>query len=270
MFEALTDVQKRYSIDADRVVMRGFSMGGASAWQFATHHADKWVAASPGAGFSETAEFSRAFGPNKTPPPWYEQTLWHWYDSIDYAVNLTQLPTVAYNGDMDGQKQAADRMQDALAKENMTLTRVIGKNMGHGYTKEGKEEINAFIDPFVAKGRVNLPQKIRFTTWTLRYNRMNWLIVTGLEQHWKRARVDAELTAPRTVTLKTENVTSLFLDAKRLGGMAKATIDGQAVGAGLNFYKVNGRWGTKPAPGKGLQKRRVYRGRLTTRLWIAS
>ena len=54
VLEALEDVQKRYRIDEDRISVRGFSMGGAACWQFATHYADRWFAANPGAGFSET------------------------------------------------------------------------------------------------------------------------------------------------------------------------------------------------------------------------
>ena len=266
VFEAMADVQRRYPIDADRVVMRGFSMGGASAWQFATHHADQWAAASPGAGFSETAEFSGALRPGKTPPPWYEQKLWHWYDSIDYAANLTQCPTVAYNGENDGQKQAADRMEDALKAEGMALTRVRGANVGHKYTPEGKVEINAFIDPYVTKGRNHTPAHIRFTTWTLRYNQMDWLSVTGLQRHWERARVEADLTDPvkRTVTAKTENVSRLFFDAKQLGGTVTATLDGQKAGTGLTFLRdASGKWKAQASGGNieaGLRKTHGLQG----------
>src|SRR5690349_5596626 len=56
-FEALDDVKRHYRIDDDRIVMRGFSMGGAACWQFAVHYPDVWCAAAPGAGFAETAEF---------------------------------------------------------------------------------------------------------------------------------------------------------------------------------------------------------------------
>ena len=36
-FEAIADAKKHYNIDDDRIIMRGFSMGGAACWQFATH-----------------------------------------------------------------------------------------------------------------------------------------------------------------------------------------------------------------------------------------
>ncbi|MBC8135205.1 MAG: prolyl oligopeptidase family serine peptidase, partial [Fibrella sp.] len=103
LFEALDDAKKRYPVDENRLVMRGFSMGGASAWQYATHFPDMWAAAAPGAGFSEASGFLRLFAEGKTPPPWYEQKLFRWYDATDYAANLYNCPTVAYNGDRDGQ-----------------------------------------------------------------------------------------------------------------------------------------------------------------------
>ena len=40
-------------IDANRMSVRGFSMGGASTWQFGTHFAGLWAAVAPGAGFGD-------------------------------------------------------------------------------------------------------------------------------------------------------------------------------------------------------------------------
>ena len=126
LFEAIDDIKKHYPIDDDRMVMRGFSMGGAACWQFAVHYPSVWVAAAPGAGFSETADFLKVFQSEKVQPTWYEQKLWHTYDCTDYALNLFNCPTVAYSGEVDRQKQAADMMAKALAKEGIELVHVIG------------------------------------------------------------------------------------------------------------------------------------------------
>ncbi len=113
-FEALDSVRDRYRIDDDRIAVRGFSMGGAAAWHFAVHYADRWFAANPGAGFSETPLFLDVFQKETLEPTWYERKLWHLYDCTDWAVNLRQCPTVAYSGDLDNQKQAADVMAEAM------------------------------------------------------------------------------------------------------------------------------------------------------------
>ena len=114
LFEALDAVKTQYPIDENRIVVRGFSMGGAAAWQFAAHFAGLWAAAAPGAGFSETAEFLKVFQNEAVKPTWWEQKLWHMYDATDYAANLYNCPTVAYSGEIDRQKQAADMMEKAL------------------------------------------------------------------------------------------------------------------------------------------------------------
>ncbi|HZR21708.1 MAG TPA: prolyl oligopeptidase family serine peptidase [Verrucomicrobiae bacterium] len=210
LFEALESVRKRYPIDENRLVVRGFSMGGAACWQFATHYAGLWAAAAPGAGFSETAEFLQLNMAGADRPSVYEQKLWHLYDSIDYAANLFNCPLVAYSGEIDGQKQAADRMAIALAGEGMTMTHIIGPQTAHRYHPTAKEEINRRIDSIVGKGRDPMPHKVRFTTWTLRYNQMEWITVDGLEHHWDRARVEAELdTVAGAIRASTTNINAL-------------------------------------------------------------
>jgi Predicted peptidase len=69
VLEALEHVKRHYPIDDDRLVMRGFSMGGAGCWQFAVHYPDHWCAAAPGAGFSETPDFLKVFQKEKLQPP---------------------------------------------------------------------------------------------------------------------------------------------------------------------------------------------------------
>jgi dienelactone hydrolase len=259
LFEALDNAKARFAIDPDRVVVRGFSMGGAACWQFTTHYASLWAAAAPGAGFTESAEFTNAFGAGKTPPPWYVQTLWHLYDAVDYAANVADVPTVAYSGEIDRQKQAADKMAEAMAKEGMTLTHVIGPQTGHSYHPDAKKEINAFVDAAAAKGRDPLPATVRFTTWTLRYPRMAWVAVDGLAEHWKRARVEAAF-ADGKVTATTENVASLSFDRP---GVTAVTLDGQAVNPSPRYARdaKTGKWKAAGRDdGRDLRKRPGLQG----------
>lgn len=212
VFEALDAVRRNYPIDENRLVVRGFSLGGAACWHMAVHHAGMWAAAAPGAGFSETADFLKVFQKEAVKPTWYEQKLWHWYDATDYALNLFDCPTVAYSGEIDQQKQAADMMVKAAAAEGIQLVHIIGPQTQHRYHPQAKEEINRRIDSIVARGRNPVPRTVRFTTWTLRYNQMDWVTIDGLQQHWERARVDAEIDeAKNAVKVATKNVSRLTL-----------------------------------------------------------
>ncbi len=210
VLESMAAVRKHYAIDENRISIRGFSMGGAGTWIMATHHAGLWAAAAPGAGFAETPEYLRLT--EKNMPAWYEQKLWHCYNATDYALNLFNLPTVAYTGELDRQKQAAEVMARELKKEGIDLVHISGPKTEHKYHPDSIVEINRRIDAIVALGRNPVPRQVKFTTWTLRYNKMLWVTVDALDRHWERARVDAEIQNETSLAIKTSNVSGLSIE----------------------------------------------------------
>jgi hypothetical protein len=258
LFEAIEDLQKIERIDENRIVVRGFSMGGAACWQYATHHAEKWVAAAPGAGFTESAVFTGAFRPGSVPPLPYVQKLWHMYDSTDYAVNIANIPTVAYSGEIDGQRQAAEAMLAAFVPESVTIPHVIGAKAGHFYTADAKKEINSLLDPVVERGRNTLPDTIRFTTFTLRYNKLHWVVVEGMTEHFTRARVEASIFSDGTITATTQGVTHITFTHPK----AKIVFLDEQKLSGNHFEKdKSGRWrGVKAFDKKQLRKRPGLQG----------
>jgi pimeloyl-ACP methyl ester carboxylesterase len=259
LFEALEHLQRSYAVDENRLVVRGFSMGGAACWQFAVHHAGRWCAAAPGAGFAETPDFLRTYQEETLDPTWYEQKLWHLYDSTDYALNLFNCPTVAYSGEIDRQRQAAEMMVKALRAEGMELTHLIGPKTAHAYHPDSAKEVARRIDAIAHRGRNPVPDQVRFSTYTLRYADCLWLSLEGLEKHWERARVDAALDRPsQAIAATTKNVSALaFNFAPGLcpfdpSRPVKITLDGQALESRIlqtdrswsaHFQKgVGGKW----------------------------
>ncbi|QDV22169.1 prolyl oligopeptidase family serine peptidase [Aureliella helgolandensis] len=210
VIEALEHVQTLFAIDQQKLAIRGFSMGGAGCWQLAVHYPNLWAAANPGAGFSETTEFLRVFQDEEFKPTPYQQQLLHWYDCPDWTNNLRHVPTIAYSGEIDRQKQAADVMAAAFAKQGMELPHVIGPQMGHKIDGDSKVLIEAFLAEKLATGKSPTPRKIDLTTYSLRYNRVGWMEITGLGQHWTEARVQGTWD-DQGIHLTTNNVTHLTL-----------------------------------------------------------
>lgn len=264
VFEAIADVKKHYRIDNDRIFVRGFSMGGGSTWHLSAHYADLWAGAAPGAGFAETREYQNLAQKGDV-RPWYEQKLWRWYDATEYAANYYNLPLVAYSGEKDKQIQAAQIMQRYLAEEGMALAHVIGPNTEHKYHPDSKPEIEARLSVATRDAH---PASLRFTTYTLRYNRMRWVIVDGLEQHWEKARVDAKITDAGELEITTSNVSGLTVDFAAGGWRhavnrpVKVVIDGKPAGnlkpftdrsLSGSFSRTGGAWQPGKAPA-GLRK----------------
>ncbi len=260
LFEALENARQHYRIDPARISVRGFSMGGASTWQFGTHFAGLWAAVAPGAGFGETAEFCHVLGPGKTPPPPWEQTLWRWYDSTDYVANLANTTTVAYSGEIDGQKQAADIMLRFAEKEGLTIPHIIGPQTKHAYHPESKPKIEEIVTAAAVKGREAVP-KNHFTTYTLIYpDNMAGLRIEEMEKEWERADVSVDDKKDGTLTITTKNVSVLSIS--RFATMPfnpAVSIDGQrldlqrAKGPTMLFNKGHdGSWTYGPARRMGV------------------
>jgi pimeloyl-ACP methyl ester carboxylesterase len=275
--EALDSVSKRYRVHESFVSVRGFSMGGASVWQFAVHYPDRWFAANPGAGFAETPLFLKVFQSEKLTPTWYEQKLWNMYDCDKWAANLRQLPVVAYSGELDSQKQAADVMAGALAKENIELTHIIGPKTKHAYTPDGRREVDRRLASLSASPRERAPSALSLVTYTLKYNRMYWLTIDGIGEHWMRARVEASIGGgPDQIVLKTSNVTALTIDfppgtttfEPKEGGVTvlldQTRIDGPRVTSDRSWrshwIKEGNAWKQASAPPVGLVKRHDLQG----------
>ena len=210
VLEVLEYLKTRLPVDSNRISVRGFSMGGAGCWQFATHYPDRWFAANPGAGFAETPEFLRIFQNEdvRKKAPTYQQTLWKLYDCTNWSRNLLDCPTVAYSGEIDKQKQAADIMSESLAEHGVDLTHIIGPETGHKIHPESKSIIETKMNSLANHQQVTVPGHIDFTTYTLRYHKHHWVAVLGLEQHWKRSTVQATV-ADATITAQTENISEL-------------------------------------------------------------
>jgi len=239
-FEALDKMKQDYRIDENRLSVRGFSMGGAACWDFTVHYPCKWFATNPGAGFSDTKQFLRMDKDPSLLPPDYQQKLWTLYDADVLADNLYNTHVVAYSGEIDGQKQAADIMVEAAAKRGIKFPYIIGPQTAHKLHPDSKKLITAQMDAWSKTGREQRRTSIHFSTFTLKYNRCAWVILNGLEQHWQEAYVDADIQgaagSPRTLQLKTRNVTDFTLDCTPENSPWQAeesfavTLNGQAAG----------------------------------------
>ncbi len=282
LFEALDQARRYYPIDGNQLVMRGFSMGGAAVWQFGTHFAGMWAVVQPGAGFAETREFNKVYAEGKTPPTDWEETLYRWYDATDYVANLSNTTTIAYSGEIDGQKQAADIMiryarQDAgnanppvaeLNKVNpgdgspkadearvtgtapdLAFYHVIGPQTPHKILPEAKPELEKLIDGALSKHDPS-PAKVRFVTYTLVYPELQWVRVEGLKKQWERSEVTAEIQGD-SIIASTTNVSALRFSPEK--PVKSVVLDGQTLPAsgdkdGAAFHQEGDKWAAGATP----------------------
>jgi predicted esterase len=196
-------------LDPARLVLRGFSMGGAGTWHLGLHQPSRWCVLGPGAGFTAT----HGYVPDlpETLPDWQEKCL-RIYDAVDYAENLFDVPAVAYAGTKDPQLDAARSIEGRLkgADFPFQLKVLTAPGLGHKFPPEWQAKAQAAYAPIVTKGRPEYPARVRFVTWTMRYAICDWVEILALDHHYQKSLVDAEKTETG-FSIKTANVRSLHL-----------------------------------------------------------
>ncbi len=280
VFEVIGDTLRREKdkIDPKRVVLRGFSMGGAGTWHLGLHHADRFCAIQPGAGFTRTIGYA------KTVPadlPFWQREILRRYDAVDAARNVAMVATVAYSGADDPQKEAALNIERALAGRGepdpsqdfftqalgadallkARIKHLIAPGLAHKMPPEWKKKVDDAIEPHVAKGLDTHPAQIDWTANSERHGKCHWIQITGLKGAGSPGRVVAQKTATE-YRVVTQGIDRLALERKSTDP-TKLILDGtefECPRAGAHHWILKGKtWQADPEP-LGWRKRPGLQG----------
>ena len=273
VFEAMEFARKAYKIDAERTTLRGFSMGGAGVWHTALHHPDLWAAVEVGAGDNTSHRIPIL---NTLSPT--QQAMCKIFDNMyEWALNAYDIPFASYVGENDRSFAKHNSAREQLVQDGVrfegepfslkatnapSMMFLVAPKTGHDMHPESRKVLNAYLYERIKMGR-QVPDHIRFLTYTTRYNRDYWVTLDGLEKHYERAEVDAKRSDDRTkYEITTRNLTRLVL--RQTDHAGAVTIDGQKLAvkpaADLAFEKTNGAWKAASGREKGLHKRHGLQG----------
>src|SRR5471030_1585739 len=116
--------EKRYNIDTNRIVLAGFSMGGAGSWQIGLHEPDLFCGLEIDAGV--IGNLLNLDG--KTPAQ--KASLATYGIMIPHAINVTAVPLVGYAGANDAQLASSKSISAQLVRDGYhmeTITPVHSK-----------------------------------------------------------------------------------------------------------------------------------------------
>ena len=276
VFEAMRFAQKHYKVDPERMLLRGFSMGGAGVFHFGLHHPDLWASVEVGAGDNESHRIQGL--PDLAP---HQQAMCTILDNM-YAWSLNAFNTnfIGYVGEMDGSLRKHIAMRSQLLREGLHfegesftsgvhvtespgIRFFVAPNTPHAYPPEFRKKTAALHQENLKRGR-QIPDHIRFLTYTTRYNRSFWVTIDGMEKHYERAEVDAKRSANRTeIRITTKNLARLLVRDVAAGAEIKIDSDTlKPAGSGeIALQKESGKWSQAALKeGPGLRKRHGLQG----------
>jgi dienelactone hydrolase len=210
VFEALADVKRRYRIDDRRIVLHGFSMGGAGSWHLGLHYPSLWCSVGPGAGFVDFYKYQKV----TAPLPFFQDKALSIYNPVDYTLNAFNVPICTYGGEKDEQLVASTEMIERANELGLSIKLLIGPGVGHAFHPETRREFMAFHAERQKAGRAIYPgtRRIKFTTRTLKYNSCDWVTIHEMIEPYAETLVEAEADDDgQALNVKTKNVAVLEL-----------------------------------------------------------
>jgi poly(3-hydroxybutyrate) depolymerase len=227
VYDMLADVERRFTIDRDRVYVTGISMGGAGALRYALTRPDVWAAVAP---------LCAAAIPGSEP----------------LAPNLLDLPIRLFHGDQDPviPVQSSRTWQRLLLDAGVSAEYFDYPGVRHDVWNFAYKN-GAIFDWFAQFHRDRFPQRVHFVTQSYRYNSAYWVHLDGLTPG-AVASIDATVTyggaakraAPASVAVETRNVDGFTLTLDY--NVASVAINGVAVrvtpAATLSFTHASGQW----------------------------
>ncbi|MDQ3687048.1 MAG: prolyl oligopeptidase family serine peptidase, partial [Acidobacteriota bacterium] len=219
--EVLADVKRRYKINSDRMYLSSHSMGGYGTWLQAARHPDRWASFSPQAGYADYFLSHPAMreGRDITKQQFQKQLLEHWSPLI-FAENLLHVPAYVVHGAKDDNVVVTHSRKMAARLKELSYTYVYDENPegGHWWGPRGTDYGVEVVDKppiwkFFQKHsrRVRAPRRVIYTTDSLRFREVYWVAIDELDSANEIARIEAEVTAPDTVSVRLSNITQFTL-----------------------------------------------------------
>src|SRR5437764_12069845 len=115
VFEAMEFAKKAYKIDAERVTLRGFSMGGAGVWHTSLHFPDLWTAGEVVEGDNTSHRIPVL---NTLPPN--QQAMCKIFDNMyEWALNAYNIPFASYVGENDRSNVKHNSAREQLVRDGI-------------------------------------------------------------------------------------------------------------------------------------------------------
>ncbi len=221
VYAVLEDVKKRFLIDEDRVYLTGLSMGGGGAIYLALTRPDIWAAVAPVCPAV----------PVGTEP---------------LTGNGTNIPFKIFQGEIDPvvKPEAVRGWRDRLEEAGVAVEYVEYPGVKHNSWDNAYA--NASLFGWLAQHkRDRMPKRVRYTTSSFKYPGAYWVEFDSFTPG-AAAAIDARITAPQTVEIKTGNLDGFTLKLNSAKPW-KVTIDGKQFSTRSLSFQKQGQWRTGKA-----------------------
>ncbi|NQT88635.1 NPCBM/NEW2 domain-containing protein, partial [bacterium] len=207
VLRAMAEAKAKFNVDADRVYLMGYSMGGGGTWHVGTRHPEAFAAIGPVyGGWDYHTRFDADDYQKLTPEQRFDEERW---SSFAQADSLLTTPVFVNHGDDDtlvdvDHSRYAVRMLQRWGY-NIRYWEHPGK--GHGALGCETELVRAFL----SHRRDAMPRRVRVRSGWLETASAHWVRVEQSEAPRAFIVVDARVADRHTIVLNTQNALEVRL-----------------------------------------------------------
>ena len=198
---------ERLSVDPDRVYLMGDSMGGWGTWSVATRHPELFAAIAPiFGGLDYHSQFSEDELAKLTP---VDRFIADKGSSWSMAESLLHMPILVHHGDVD------HSVNVEFSRYGVRLLQRWGYNVRYieqpGYGHEDLNDWERILEWFLEHRREPNPARVRIRSAELQNASAYWAQVDQAASPKEFMVLDAEVAAPNTIRVDSQNVLALTL-----------------------------------------------------------
>ncbi len=238
ILRVIEEMKSAYRVDATRVSITGYSLGGTVAFALPLHYPSIFSAAAPLCGYPNLTTYQSV---KDVPHSGFEDAMIARRFLGNYAANGMYVPLHIVHGGQDGPQRSsimAERYKQLGYSRIFDVQDDLGHNVWDHAYKDGQ-----MITWLKKKQQPRPPSRVRLVTGEYRYDRSYWIRLIGMErspgapgtkiekidQPDSFADIDAQMDWPaRSLRITTRNVQSFALDVAQLAPVkgTTATVDG--------------------------------------------
>lgn len=199
-------VKAQFAVDADRIYLKGYSMGGAGTWYVGTRHPDVFAALAPFfGGYDFRFQLDEASLERLTPKEQFRR------ERLSYIAQLESLfstPVFVSHGDLDGIVPVDYSRYTVRMLERWGYPVRYWEAPGKGHGGIGDDEVMKWL---LAQRLARNPRRVRLRAAELRSASAHWLAIEQRKDPFAMMQADAEVTAPNCIRLDTINALQVTL-----------------------------------------------------------
>jgi len=212
VMNAIDQMQERYSIDPDRIMLAGYSMGGMGVWTIGAHYPDRFAGL-----LVICARGDYYFWKNleRDAVPLHKRVLVDTDFAHALLPNLRNVPIFCLHGalDMVIPVEEMRQMVNAVRTVNPDLQYVEEPDGYHstGYTAFKREDIRKWL----LECRRRTPRDFEYKTYHPKYNRSHWISMTEFSRSSLPATVSVR-QQKKQITISATGIESINVHRDRM------------------------------------------------------